>query len=131
MISRGGRIGGRAGRPPEGALTGGTREGLDTGDRLTGALRDGVGVNLRGAVVRGRLPSRRSESPTPTVGAAGVEPVAGGSTGAVSDPEAGSLLGAGIRGSGLGVETSGEVLSTGLPSCRIGRTISSPGSVLQ
>lgn len=110
---------------------GGTWDGLDTGTRLAGARPDRVGVILAGAVGWGRLPSRRSESPLPKTGAAAGDPVAGGSTGAVSAPAGGGLLGAGIRRSGLGVETSGEGLSTGLPSCRIGRTISSAGSVLQ
>lgn len=115
-----------------GAEIGGAgRDGRDTGDRPDGAVRDGDGVNLRGAAGWGRPPSRRFESPTPKTGDAGFEPVAGVSTGAVSGPAGASLVDAGFRRSGPGIETSGAALSDGLPSCRIGRAISSAGSVLQ
>ena len=130
-ISRGGGIKGRAGRLPDGDVTGGTRDGLEAGDRPNGVVRDGVGDNLRGAAVGGRPPGRRAGSPTLPAGGAEVEPVADGSTGAVSGPDEGSLLGAELRRSWPGIETSGEGLSAGLPSWRIGRTISSAGSVLQ
>lgn len=111
-------------------MTGGTRDVLEAGDRLSGVVRDGVGADLRGAAW-GRPPGRRSGFPRPAAGGGEVEPVAEGSTGAVSDSDGGSLLGAGLRRSGPGIETSGEGLSAGLPSWRMGRTISSAGSVLQ
>ena len=122
---------GRAGRRPEGGVTGGTRDVLDAGDRLNGVVRDGVGANLRGAAVWGRPPGRRTGFPRFAAGGGEVEPAGDGSTGAVSGPDGGSLLGAGLRRSGPGIETSGDGLSAGLPSWRIGRTISSAGSVLQ
>ena len=122
---------GRAGRLVEGGVTGGTRDVLEAGDRPGVVVRDGVGFNRRGAAVWGRPPGRRFESGTPKTGAAGGESVVGGSTGAISDPAGSSLLGTGLRRSGPGIETSGEGLSAGLPSCRIGRTISWAGSVLQ
>lgn len=112
-------------------MTGGTRDVLEAGDRFNGVVRDGVGANLRGAAVWGRPPSRRAGFPTPAAGGGEVEPVADGSTGAVSGSDGGSLPGAGLRRSGPGIETSGEGLSAGLPSWRMGRTISSAGSVLQ
>lgn len=112
-------------------MTGGTRDVLEAGDRLNGVVRDGVGVNLRGAAVWGRPPSRRTGFPTPAAGGGEVEPAAGDSSGAVSDPGRGSLPGAGLRRSGPGADTSGERLSAGFPSWRMGRAISSAGSVLQ
>ena len=112
-------------------MTGGTRDVLETGDRLNGVVRDGVGVNLRGAAGRFWPPSRRAGFPTPAAGGGEFEPVADGSTGTVSDPGGGSLLGAGLRRSGLGIETSGEEISAGLTAWRIGRTVSSSDSVLQ
>ena len=112
-------------------MTGGTRDVLEAGDRLNGVVRDGVGVTLRGAAVWGRPPGRRTGFPTPAAGGDEADPVGDGSTGAVSDPGGGSLLGSGLRRSGPGIDTSGDGLSAGLPSWRIGRTISSAGSVLQ
>ena len=122
---------GGAGRLAEGGVTGGTRDVLEAGDRPGGVVRDGVGVNRRGAAVWGRPPGRRFESGTPKTGVAGGEPAVGCSTGALSDPAGSSLPGAGFRRSGPGIEASGEGLSAGLPSCRSGRTISWAGSVLQ
>ena len=112
-------------------MTGGTRDVLEAGDRLNGVVRDGVGVNPRGAAVWGRPPSRRTGFPTTAAGGGVVELVAGDSSGAVSEPGRGSLLGAGLRRSGPGIDTSRERLSAGVPSWRMGCTITSAGSVLQ
>lgn len=97
-------------------MTGGTRDVREAGDRLNGVVRDGVGVNPRGAAVWGRPPRPRTGLPTTAAGGGEVELVAGDSSGAVSDPGRGSLPGAGLRRSGPGIDTSGERLSGGLPS---------------